>query len=517
MDDLVSVVPPLGTATLPWVRPHTSSRAAEAGFEVDDPDRTASPFIGAVASIVVTAAAGVHRPDRPSSVFAAEPRLGCPFTDGDAMTVTDSIVFSAAESRASDRSLHGLDWLNFFLAGVLTSFGPFVALYLAGHGWRQEEIGFILTASVLVGLLVQVPGGELLDAVQSKRLVVALAVVTVACCALILAFWPRFTPALIAEMLLGGAGGLLGPAVVALSLGLVGNEGLPDRLGRNQRFAAVGGFCTAGLMGILGYLFSNRVIFFAGAALAGPTLLALCRIGAGEVHFARACGAPPGAYHPARPPRSTRGTICTNFGLLVFAGCIVLFQLANASALPLVSEELGAWRDSSLVLSALIFVPQVVVAVLAPWVGRSAQSWGRRPLLLMGLSALPIRAACFALTINPVLLVILQLLDGVSGAAIGVLTPVVIADVTKGSGRFNLAQGIVGTFSGIGAALSTTLSGYVTQHFGNAAGFSAITAVAIAAVAACWALMPETKDARAKPEGGRSRRGAAQPGVDGAL
>ena len=431
------------------------------------------------------------------------------------MTATDSILFN--QTRASDRSLHGLDWLNFFLAGVLTSFGPFVALYLAGQGWRQEEIGFILTASVLVGLLIQVPGGELLDAIQSKQLVVALAVVTVACSALILALWPRFTPALIAEVLLGVTGGLLGPAVVAISLGLVGNEALPDRLGRNQRFAAIGGFCAAGLMGLLGFLFSNQVIFFAGAALAVPTLLALARIRTGEVHFARACGAAPGDYHPSRPPRSTRGAICKNFRLLVFASCIVLFQLANASALPLVSEELGAIRGSSLVISALILIPQLVVAVLAPWVGRTARRWGRRPLLLIGLTALPIRAACFALTRDPVSLAVVQLLDGVSGAAIGVLTPVVIADVTKGTGRFNLAQGVVGTFSGIGAALSTTLSGYITQSFGNAAGFSAITGVAIAAVAVCWAFMPETKDAGTKPQRGKSRKNDAQPGLDAAL
>jgi len=203
--------------------------------------------------------------------------------------------------------------------------------------------------------------------------------------------------------------------------------------------------------------------------------------------------------------------------LLVFASCIVLFQLANASALPLVSEELGTVRGSSLVISALILIPQLVVAALAPWVGRTAQSWGRRPLLLIGLAALPIRAACFALTRDPVSLAVVQVLDGVSGAAIGVLTPVVIADVTKGTGRFNLAQGVVGTFSGIGAALSTTLSGYVTQSFGNAVGFSAVTGVAIAAVAVCWAFMPETEDARAKPEGGKSRKNEAQPGVDAAL
>jgi MFS family permease len=410
------------------------------------------------------------------------------------MTTAESFLLDSAESRASEQSLRGLDWLNFFLAGVLTGFGPFVALYLTGRAWNQAEIGIILTASGLVGLLVQVPGGELLDSVRSKCSVVALGIVLVAWAAVMLGLWPRFTPALIAEILLGITGGFIGPAIAAISLGLVGNEGLPERLGRNQRFAAIGGFVAAGVMGLLGYAFTNRAIFFASAALAIPALVALAGIRGDDVHFARACGAPPGDYHPSRPPRASRTFILRNFSLLIFAACIVLFQLANASALPLVSEELGRVHGASLVISALIFVPQIVVAALAPWVGRTARSWGRRPLLMIGLGALPIRAACFAVTHNAGLLIAAQLLDGVSAAAIGVLTPVIIADVTKGSGRFNLAQGVVGTFSGIGAALSTTLSGYVAQFFGDRAGFYAIMGVAAAGLAVCWAFMPETKD-----------------------
>jgi len=426
------------------------------------------------------------------------------------------VPFGSAQSDTSPQSLRGLDWLNFFLAGVLTGFGPFVALYLADRGWTQVEIGFVLTASGLTGLLLQIPGGELLDAVRSKRPLVALGVATIACAALILAFRPSFTPTLIAEVLLGATGGFLGPAVAAISLGLVGNEGLPERLGRNQRFAAVGGLGAAGLMGLLGYLFSNQAIFLASAALAFPTLVALERIRADDIHFARACGAPPGDYHPKRPPRSARAAFCTNDRLLIFASCIVLFQLANASTLPLVSEELGRDHRSSLVLSALIFVPQIVVAILAPRVARSADSWGRRPLLLIGLGALPIRAACFALVDDRLLLIVVQVLDGISAAVIGVLTPLVIADIARGTGRFNLGQGIVGTFSGIGAALSTTLSGYVAQSFGGAAGFYFIVAVGLTAVAVCWAFMPETKSADSTPGLGSAGVGGKRSAVHAA-
>jgi len=154
---------------------------------------------------------------------------------------------------------------------------------------------------------------------------------------------------------------------------------------------------------------------------------------------------------------------------------------------------------------------------LAPWVGRSAGSWGRRPVLLIGLGALPIRAACFALVDDPLLLIAVQVLDGISAAVIGVLTPLVIADITKGTGRFNLGQGVVGTFSGIGAALSTTLSGYVAQTFGGAGGFYSIMAVALAAVAVCWAFMPETKGARSMPELGTVGVGGKRPTVHAVL
>ena len=408
------------------------------------------------------------------------------------MTIAELTLPGSTQDQSSEHSLRALDWLNLFMAGVLTGFGPFVPLYLASRGWPQVEIGFVLTVPILTGLLTQVPGGELLDHVTYKRALVALGVVIIALSALILWLWPRFAPVLIAEMLLGMTGGILGPGVTAISLGLVGHDALAERLGRNQRFAAIGGLATAALMGLLGYLFSDQTIFFASFALALPTLVALGRIRADEIHFASSCCAPPGEYHPTRPPRTARLALGKRRDLIIFASCIVLFQLANASVLPLVSEELAPYRRSSLVISALIFVPQIVVAVLAPRVGRGAASWGRRPLLLIGLGVLPIRAACFALVHDPALLAAAQVLDGITASAINVLTPLIIADITKGTGRFNLAQGIVGTFGGIGAALSTTLSGYVAQRFGDAAGFQAIIAVALTAVIVCWRFMPET-------------------------
>jgi MFS family permease len=181
--------------------------------------------------------------------------------------------------------------------------------------------------------------------------------------------------------------------------------------------------------------------------------------------------------------------------LLTFAACLLLFQLANTAMLPIVGAALVYQGESrsSLIVAALIILPQIVVALLAPWVGLRAQAWGRRPLLLIGFGALPIRTLLFALTADPLLLVGLQLLDGISGAVIGVLTALVIADLTRGTGHFNLAQGIIGTASGIGASLSTALFGLVAASLGHTAAFLSMTSVALLGASVLWLLMPETR------------------------
>jgi MFS family permease len=247
-------------------------------------------------------------------------------------------------------------------------------------------------------------------------------------------------------------------------------------------------------MGLIAYFLSYRAIFFVAAALALPLLAALGRIRPSDIHFGRA-SCLPNHQGPSAPPRARLWSLSTNRGLLVFAGCVFLFQMANASMLPLASEAFGYSKEalSSLIVSALIMVPQVIVAIMAPWAGRRANIWGRRPLLLVGFAALPIRALVFAWTANPTILIAAQILDGVSGTMLGVLTALIIADLTMGTGRFNLAQGFVGTMSGIGASLSTTLSGLVAGSLGRAAGFLGIAAVALAGVLLMWFLMPETK------------------------
>jgi predicted MFS family arabinose efflux permease len=392
------------------------------------------------------------------------------------------------------RSLRGLDWFVFFVADVQTGFGPFVSVFLTTQKWTQVDIGLVLSAAGVVSLIGQMPGGALVDAARSERLVGGIAVAAICISALGYAAMPVFPVVLSASILHAAASCVLGPAIAAISLGLVGHAAIGERLGRNARFASVGNGLAAAAMGACGYLLSARAVFVVTVLLLGPALLALRAIVPAEIDPERAHGAAPRPR--AKPPRKLADLMRIR-PLLIFAGCLLLFHLANAAMLPLMGSvvTMHSARWATVLIAACIVVPQLVVAALSPWIGRRAQIWGRRPLLLIGFAALPIRGLLFASVTNPELLVVVQLLDGVTAAVFSVMVPLVVADLTRGTGHFNLGQGIVGTFIGIGASVSATLAGYISDHFGSPAAFAGLAAIAFAGLAAVWLLMPETRDA----------------------
>jgi MFS family permease len=381
----------------------------------------------------------------------------------------------------------------FFVADVQTGFGPFVAVYLTVQKWTQIDIGLVLTVAGLVALVGQMPGGALVDAARSERLVAGLAVAAIGLSCLAYAAWPIFPVVLTAAVVQAAASCVLGPAIAAISLGLVGHTTVGERLGRNARFASIGNGLAAAAMGACGYLLSARAVFFITAVLLAPALLALRHVSPREIDPARAHGGIRGRR--AEKSSGHVPNLLRRRPLLIFAGCIMLFHLANAAMLPLmggvVTMRSGAW--ATVLIAACIVVPQLVVAALSPLVGRQAQLRGRRPLLLIGFAALPIRGLLFATVSDPHLLVAVQLLDGVTAASLSVMVPLIIADLTRGTGRFNLAQGIVGTMIGIGASISTTLAGYLSDHFGSGVAFLGLAAIATAALAAVWTLLPETR------------------------
>ncbi|MPZ41122.1 MAG: MFS transporter [Rhizobiales bacterium] len=403
-------------------------------------------------------------------------------------------VDEAEPPHPSKRSLRGLDWFIFFVADIQTGFGPFIAVYLTSQKWTQVDIGLVLSTGGLIALLGQMPGGALVDAARSERLVAGLALSAIATAALAYAFVPVFPVVLAAAALHAAASCVLGPCIVAMSLGLVGHAGISERLGRNARFAAIGNGMAAAAMGAVGYLWEPRAVFLVTAILLVPTLLALSRIRPAEVDPDRAHGGTVVLKTDHAPADDVR-TVIRKRPLLILAGCALLFHLANGSMLPLMGSvvTMRSSQWATVTIAACIVVPQIVVALMSPWVGHYAQIWGRLPFLRIAFGALVFRALLFAVVTDPYLLVAVQILDGITAAGLGVMVPLMIADIMRGTGRFNLAQGIVGTAVGIGASISPTLAGSLSDHFGSSVAFFGLAAVAAVAFTAVWALMPETR------------------------
>lgn len=396
----------------------------------------------------------------------------------------------ATASRTSQR---GLDWFTFFVADIQTGFGPYLAVYLTTQKWNQADIGLLLAFGSIVGLMSQPPGGWVVDRAASKCRAAAVAVVGVGVSAFLIAVLPTFLGMVTASLAHVASSAVLGPAIAAISLGLVGHAAMGPRLGRNTRFAAIGTGLAAAVMGAVGYLISPQAVFFATAALAIPAVLALTAIREDEID-------PIGADGGLDMARLDSGAGSV-LGLLrkraftAFALCIFLFQAANAAMLPLVGSEmtLRSTQWASVLIAACIVVPQLVAATIAPSIGRLAESLGRRPILLAGFAVLPLRTALLAVSRDPVSILVVQALDGLSGAALGVLVPLVLADISRGTGRFNLAQGILACATGIGAAASTVVAGHLATRFGTGAAFLGLAAAAACAFLTVLIAMQETK------------------------
>ncbi len=389
---------------------------------------------------------------------------------------------------AARRSRLGLDALNFFSSNVQTGFGPFIAVYLTVQAWTESEIGLALSVGTIAAMLSQIPAGALVDAIRNKREAALAALLAITASALIFAFFPDRLPVMVAEVLHGFASCVLTPAIAAISLALVGRTELGARLGRNGRFASVGSGLAAALMGACGTYVSERSVFLLTALLSIPGVIALRAIDSAELTKA-----------PPVEPGSGTGLhglrrMLLNRGVLVFSAGSALFALGNAAMLPLAGSQitLRAGSAANLIIAACIVVPQAVVAVLAPWIGHFADRWGRRPVLIAGFIALPVRGLLLAALVHPYLLVVIQALDGISGAGLGVLLPLVAADLTAGTNRYNLCMGVIGLATGIGATLSTGLAGAIAERYGHVAAFLGLSGAGALAVLLVVVAMPET-------------------------
>ncbi|HET6182500.1 MAG TPA: MFS transporter [Acetobacteraceae bacterium] len=405
-------------------------------------------------------------------------------------------------------SLIALAALNFLIAAIQTGFGPFLGLVLTDQGWSQEKIGIALSAGTIAGLVFQLPAGALVDAVHRKRGVLSGALALTALSALGTAFTGAFVPVVAAQVLHVAAAAVMNPAIAAVTLSCTGHGAFSERLGSNTRWSSLGSAAAAVLLGLLAARASNESVFVMTALLCAPAILAawLIRPAVPDSpdhadHLA--------LVHPKH--RRRRGhhfwTIYLHLNLHRFAFCVLLFQAANAAMMPVAVNALAARTGSAgYVVSIAILVSQCVGAALSPSFGRYAERFGRRPILLLGFGAMPLKGLIMTLFPGAVPLVLAQVLDGVSGAVLGIMLPLVAADLTRHTGFMNLAIGSLNLATGIGATISTAAAGWLATAAGPQPALGALAATGLAATVLLWAILPETKpqvrgpaEARAAP------------------
>lgn len=401
----------------------------------------------------------------------------------------------AATHQPTPKSLKALDWANFFLADVRDGLGPYLAIYLlTSQHWQPQNIGIAMSVMGIATVVAQTPAGILVDKTRRKRLFSVMASLLIAGASLLTIAIPTFTIILGGQVMMGVAAAWFTPVIAAITLGMVGHKALDRRVGRNETFNHGGNVFAALMAGLIGFYVRTEGIFVLLAVMSIISSVAIWRIREDDIDHELARGAETATTAPAEQQSGWRA-ILGNRSILFFALACVLFHFANAAMLPLLGQRLAKGIDagaSSAYMSACIIVAQVVMIPVSNLTGRLAQN-GRKRLLLIGFAALPVRGILYTLTSDPTLLVAIQILDGVGGGIFGVLSILMVSDLTKGTGLFNTTQGAIATAVGLGSSLSNIFAGVIVQRSGYTTAFLSLTGIALAALSFLWFLVPETK------------------------
>lgn len=405
------------------------------------------------------------------------------------------------DSRPSARTLRALDYLNVFLADVRDGVGPYLAIYLlATQHWDPASIGIAMSAMGIATVVAQTPCGALIDALPQKRLLIGIAALLVGISCVAITVLPTFTFIMTAQALNGIAAAIFPPAVAAITLGIVGPKQFAARMGRNEAFNHAGNVGAAALAGLAGYVLGREWIFYLVAAIAGASMVSVFFLDEKDIDHDVARAAMPNDTG-AGSAASGIQALLAHREILIFAICVTLFHFANAAMLPLAGQLLSQDKatGASLYMSACIIAAQLVMIPVAALAGTQADRWGRKPIFLLAFGVLPIRGCLYTLSDDPFFIVAVQLLDGIGAGIFGVLWVTVVADLTKGTGRYNLTLGAVATAQSIGAALSNVVAGYVVSGWGYNAGFLMLAGIAAGALTIFYWAMPETREPESEP------------------
>ncbi len=376
--------------------------------------------------------------------------------------------------------------------------GPYMVIYFSHIGFSASEIGSIIAVLAISNALSHIPAGQLVDKSEYRRELMAIAMLLIALSILAIMYVHDFEFVLGIQIPIGIASALIPPTLGAISLGLVGHNGIAKRAGRNDSFNHAGNLTVAGIIGISGMFLPMASMMWLFIILCMISILVVLFIKYTDIDSAWAKGIHTSGKQENVKPIALK-VLLTNRDFIVFVIAILLFHLTNSALLPVVIQKIikvcpevtpktiSLWSTSCIVMAELVMIFSANLA------GRLA-SKGRKNLFLSSYLLVALRAFIFALVIQPVLLVSSQFLDGLSAGIFGVVSLTILSDLAYGSGRFNLSQGIFNAFTAIGIAASNYIAGVLIDTLGFSPTCFIATAVTLVTFVLLAKLMPETKD-----------------------
>ncbi|MHA6313815.1 MFS transporter [Pantoea sp. S-LA4] len=388
----------------------------------------------------------------------------------------------------SQRSLSALCLMSFFLADVRDGLGPFLGIFLTERHWRADEIGLVMTCGGIAGLLATLSAGIAADATRQKKLIVLLGCLVITIATLLLWYSNQSWTAMVSQVVAGVAAAFIGPTVSGITLGLTGQQGFNQQMGRNEAFNHGGNTVAALLAGFSAWYWGMGAVFILMTLMAIFAAVATLAIRGDEIDHQVARG-----YEKDQQSDPTTGitTLMRQPALLIAGITLLLFHLANAALLPMLSMRVAAAGAQSAVspglyAAATVVISQAVMIPVALWVSKRIGQQGYRRLIMVALLILPLRALIAAGFAEPIFVIPVQMLDGMAAGILGVAVPGYIVSLLRGTGHVNAGQSVIMLMQGAGAALSPAMTGVIAARYSYSIAFYVLGAIALAAVILWW-------------------------------
>lgn len=385
--------------------------------------------------------------------------------------------------------------INFCLTDVRDGLGPFLVMYLMTINQLSiSDIGLMITVAGVTKLLFRIPAGAFIDWCRYKRFILSLASGLITISMLVIQLSHQLLLLLCATFFIGMASAFMLPAISAITLGTVGSSCYAKQVGTNQSFNHSGNIFSCLMAVIFASTIGLSALSTFTAVMAFLVIVSTVMIKQNDINHSIARGLT--AQDDETKPSSFK-VLLENKALFMFGLSILLFHLANASMLLLLGHEVATINSSETsirFIAGSIIITQAVMVLMALLVKFKVDLWGRKPLFLIAFLALPVRGLLFLYSANPYYLLAVQLLDGIGIGLYSALLPIVAADFTRGTGRYNITLGALSAMHGMGTAVSKLISGYIAVAFGFKVTFVVLTCFALMAMLIFASLVPESQN-----------------------